>query len=422
MPSGRFPAPVGETPATARGAAMGNPAFIAILATLIAQVITSLIAYGVPVAAPEAVGDLGIDPANVGLYTSLLYGVATATALTCPGLIARYGAIRVAQVCFLFCTAGLLIGAGGLLSLVVLSAVVIGIGYGPPGPVAAHILANHTPPRHANLLFSIKQTGVPGGAALAGILVPVLVLALGWRGALIAMAAIPIVFGIVLIPMRARLDAERRPGAPLFRGGIAEPLFLVLRDPAIRWLCVAGLIFAGVQLCFGTFLVVFLVEVVRIDLIAAGVALSLFQVSGVVSRVALGWVADRFVAPRYLLAGVGVGTGGAAFLVAAMGPGWPIASIFAVTILAGIVSAAWSGIAFAETARIAGPEKTASAAGGMTFMMYGGVVFGPSGFTGLVALTGGFDAAFAGAAIASILGGLLILISPGVARETPSPA
>ena len=105
-----------------------------------------------------------------------------------------------------------------------------------------------------------------------------------------------------------------------------------------------------------------------------------------------------------------------------MPPGWPVALIFAVTILAGIVSAAWSGIAFAETARIAGPGKAASAAGGMTFMMYGGVVFGPSGFTGLVALTGGFDAAFAGAAIASILGGLLILISPGVARETPSPA
>ncbi|MHA1113151.1 MAG: MFS transporter [Alphaproteobacteria bacterium] len=401
---------------------MGNPAFIAVVAALIIQVVPSLIAYGVPIAAPEAVGELGIEPASVGLYTSLLYGVATLTALTCPGLIARHGAIRVAQICFLFCAAGLVIGAGGFLSLVILSAVVIGIGYGPPGPVAVHILANNTSPRRANLLFSIKQTGVPGGAALAGILVPVLVLALGWRGALAAMAVIPLVLSLILIPARARLDAERQADAPLFRGGVLEPLKLVLRDPAIRWLCIAGMIFAGVQLCFGTFWVVFLVEVVRVDLITAGVALSALQLSGVVSRVIMGWVADRFVAPRFLLAGVGFSSGATALLIATMAPGWSVASILAVSVLAGAASAAWSGIAFAEAARIAGPEKAASAAGGMTFMMYGGVVFGPSGFTGLVSITGGFDTAFVGAAIVSILGGILILVSPGVARGKASPA
>ena len=52
--------------------------------------------------------------------------------------------------------------------LAALAAIVLGLGYGPITPASSHVLARTAPAARRNLVFSIKQTGVPAGAALAG--------------------------------------------------------------------------------------------------------------------------------------------------------------------------------------------------------------------------------------------------------------
>lgn len=392
----------------------------ALTTSLIIQVITSMAVYGVPVAAPAAVGELGINPANVGLYTSLLYGVSTVTALACPGFIARFGAVRVGQACLALSAVGLLVAGTGILGLVLVSALVLGVGYGPPSPVAAHILTRQGTGRRANLLFSLKQTGVPGGAALAGLLVPVLVLAFGWRSALMALAALPLISLLLLAPMRRRFDDDRDGRAPLAQGNIFKPLGVLLRQPELRWTGIASGIFAGVQLCLGTFMVIYLVDVIGLDLVSAGIALALLQISGVASRVVMGWIADRFIAPRLLMAALGITTGVLILGIAAFTPDWPLGAIFAVSFVVGITAAGWSGVSYAEAARLAGPEGVAASAGAMTFLMYGGVVIGPSLFTGLIALSGSYTLAYGIIAAITAGGGILMLISPGRRpRTTP---
>ena len=61
--------------------------------------------------------------------------------------------------------------------IICLGALIIGLGYGPITPASSAILNEVTPNRiRALIFFSIKQSGVPIGGAIAGILVPSFIL------------------------------------------------------------------------------------------------------------------------------------------------------------------------------------------------------------------------------------------------------
>jgi len=54
----------------------------------------------------------------------------------------------------------------------VLASMLIGIGYAFNNPASSHILKRVTPPRLRNLVYSIKQAGVPVGGILAALVMP----------------------------------------------------------------------------------------------------------------------------------------------------------------------------------------------------------------------------------------------------------
>jgi MFS family permease len=67
----------------------------------------------------------------------------------------------------------------------VIGALVVGIGYGAVTPSSSTVLADQAPKNVRSLIFSIKQSGVPIGGAIAGTLVPFLMYRFGWREAAI---------------------------------------------------------------------------------------------------------------------------------------------------------------------------------------------------------------------------------------------
>ena len=115
-----------------------------------------------------------------------------AASLASGMFIERHGAIRVSQVCVLLCAAGAAAGRGrhalpgATVLALALAPLVIGLGYGPITPASSHILARTAQPSRMALTFSIKQTGVPAGAALAGAVLPILALRFGWHAAFAA--------------------------------------------------------------------------------------------------------------------------------------------------------------------------------------------------------------------------------------------
>ncbi len=138
--------------------------------------------------------------------------------------------------------------------------------------------ADHAGAPDAHCLFA-EANRVPAGGALAGALVPLMVLAWGWRGAAIAVGLAALALALLLQPIRARLDADRDRNHRVVRD-LAAPLRLVLRDPAMRRLSFLAGSYSAVQMSLIAFLVSFLVEHVRFDIAAAGAVLAVAQVAG----------------------------------------------------------------------------------------------------------------------------------------------
>jgi MFS family permease len=154
--------------------------------TLAIQTLVAVAMYCAPVIAPAAVRDLGVAPSAIGWFIATGLSCSMIGSASAGGWMARVGPIRMSQIGLLACLVGLALAASAMLPLVVLGAFVIGLGYGPTTPASSLILVRATPPSRIALTFSIKQTGVPAGGAIAGALVPALILAFGWRASALA--------------------------------------------------------------------------------------------------------------------------------------------------------------------------------------------------------------------------------------------
>jgi MFS family permease len=322
--------------------------------------------------------------------------------------IERYGAIRVSQACVMLCATGVLMVAGGtmlpgtaVLALAV-APLVIGLGYGPITPASSHVLARTAPPSRMALTFSIKQTGVPAGAALAGAMLPVLALQIGWRATLALVAAAGIAIALTAQLVRVKLDTGRRPAPMPSFARILAPLGHILRTPVLAELAIVAFVYAALQVCLMSFLVVYLTESLGYSLVAAGLALTVANLGAIVGRILWGAVADFHVAPRTLLGLIGMAAGACAWLTAAFGADWPVAAILALCGVFGATAIGWNGVQLAEVARNAPADKVGAITGAAGFITFGGVVTGPPAFALIAALTGGYRAGFV------VFGGLSI--------------
>jgi MFS family permease len=391
-------------------------AAIALAITFAIQIFTALAATATSVLAPEIGRDLDIAPKLVGVFVGVIYAGSMTASLASGMFIERYGAIRVSQVCVLLCAAGVLMVAGGtalpgtaVLAFAV-APLIIGLGYGPITPASSQVLARTAPTSRMALTFSIKQTGVPAGAALAGAVLPILALRIGWQTAFALVAALGIVIALAAQIARPTLDTGRIPAQVPSVGRLIEPLKLVLRTPVLAELVVVAFVYAALQVCLMSFLVVYLTESLGFSLVAAGFALTVANLGGIIGRILWGAVADFHLAPRTLLGLIGVAAGVGAWSTAAFGLAWPIAAILVICAFFGATAIGWNGVQLAEVARNAPADQVGAITGAAGFITFGGVVFGPPAFALISTLTGGYRAGFAAFGGLSVGCGLWLLI------------
>jgi len=191
--------------------------------------------------------------------------------------------------------------------------------------------------------------------------------------------------------------------------GLLAPLKLAVRNPKLVQLMVAGFAYAAMQICLMSYLVVYLTETLGRSLIAAGVALTIANVGGIVGRIGWGIVADRWLPPRRLLGTLGIVAGSCALATAGFGPGWPAAAILVVCALFGATAIGWNGVQLAEIARNSPSGQAGAITGASGFVTFFGVVIGPPLFALLVALTGSYAAGFVAIGSASLGCGVWLL-------------
>lgn len=367
-----------------------------LIVTLAIQALASMAALTVPVLAPEAAADTGYSAKLAGVFIGLVYAGAMASSLVSGALIDRLGPVRVSQLCLLFCGAGLLMAATAFLPVMGLGAVILGLGYGPVTPSSSHLLARTTPPHRMGLTFSLKQTGVPLGGAMAGILVPPVVAGVGWREALVMVAAFCVIMAVLSQPVRAPLDRVSKDDhpTPARRRGVLTPLRLIFERPQLRDIAFCSFFYSAVQLTVTTYMVIWLTEVYRMDYLLAGVLMAFAQGAGVGGRLLWGWMADHHVAPRLLLSCLGLVMAACMIGYAMTGPDWALPVIVLIAVASGATAIGWNGVYLAEVARLSPPGMAGMVTGGTLFFTYFGVVLGPPTVAGIIGVTGSFAVAF----------------------------
>jgi MFS family permease len=373
--------------------------------------------YCAPVMAPAAAPALGIAPAAVGYFVTLVYLGSMIGTVTAGGWVGRFGPILVSQAGLLLCLAGLAVASSGALAAVVVGALLLGLGYGPATPASSVILARAAPPHLLALAFSIKQTGVPLGTAIAGAAVPVLVLALGWQGAALAIGFACALCAAALVPVRARYDAGRNRAAPVSLRSAFAPVGLVVRDRRLLELSLVSFLYGGMQITLIAYLVTFLVESFALSLVLAGMVMAASQLTSVAARIAWGVFADRVATRRATLGLLGLGMGLTASVALLAAPAWPLWALFAFAMAFGATAVGWNGVFLAEVARLAPRDRISDATGGSAFFTFLGVVVTPPLFHLVLHLTSSYAVTYALFGVPALAAGLRLLLTAKIARD-----
>ncbi len=381
----------------------------ALAATLLVQSMVTMASLTVPVFAPAAAGDVGVDASLIGIFASLVYFGAMTASLLSGGLVPRFGAIRMSQIGMAVSMAAIALTATGLWPAMAICGVFLGLGLGPATPASSHLLARHTPAHLSSLVFSIKQTGVPIGGMLAGALVPLFVITFGWRGAAFAVAAMCLFCIVAIQPARRHFDTALRADPVTLGGSVLGPLRLVLAHRALRRLCFASFFFAAIQQCFSVFLVTYLVSGLGMPFLKAGLTLSIAQGAGILGRIVWGALADFIGRPQHVLGWLGVAMTGGGVAAALFTEDWAYGWIVATCVLLGITAVGWNGLFLSEVARIAPADQASRATGGALFITFFGVFASPPVFGAIAAATGDYGAGFTVFAVLAGISGIGVL-------------
>lgn len=352
---------------------------VVVLATMAAQIASAMGIAIFPVMAPHLAQMLDVDASYVGYQISILFGAAMLVSSVVGTVVLRWGACRAMQWSLWLCAAGMIAGLSGQLWLMPLAAICIGASNSLAAAGAAHLLFRFGSARHRNLIFSIKQTGVPLGWALIALLAPWLTIALDWRVPLLAVLVYSVAGALLLERWRGVWDDDRDVHAA-GRTNLLTGIAVLWRYPTLRYLGISAFFFSFVQLCLGTFTVNLLVQEAGYGIVTAGVMLSVVQIAGMTGRLTFGWVADRSKqAIRVLSVSSLIAAAGCVTSVFISGA-WPEPALAVFYLVFGIVAYGWNGVMHAQVARLSPPGMVSVATGGVMVWVFGGILAGPALF------------------------------------------
>lgn len=357
----------------------------------------------IPAVAPRVAQTYGISSALVGYQISLL-ALAMIVALAFGARFnRRWGSTRMQQI-------GLtLVATGGLIAILphatffFLAAIPLGLGYGMLTPSASNLLIRFTPQARRNLIFSLKQTGVPLGGIGAALITPAVAVAFGWQWAIAGNALTLYTLVLVLARARPHWDDDREPDAGI-GGNPFSSVMIIWRHPALRLLSLSGGCFVIVQFGITTFTVILFNEQLGWGLIEAGLVLTASQVGGVSGRLFWGWLADHTGDAFSALLFLGAVMVVSSLLCVMLRPDTPMIIACVLFFVMGSTASGWNGAYLAEVARLVPRENISTATGGSLVYVNSGKAIGPVIFANVALLIGNYAITFALLAVPAAAG------------------
>lgn len=388
--------------------------WVVVAVATFAQMVVAMSNILLPTIAPKLAESLGVSPVLIGYQVSLTFGAATLATLFGGNAVLRFGAARSTQLSILCCGAGLLMFALPYVTAVALGSVCIGMGMGMINSAAAHMLVTYTPPQRRNIMFSIKQTGVPVGGVITSLTAPAIAVHYGFHWSLVMIVVLIAGLLIFIQRYRAQWDGDRGTagrGEQAAFGGVP----LVWREASLRWISLVAMIFSGIQRCVLSFTVIYLVAEGNMGLVEAGVMLSVVQVGGSASRICWGWLADRLGSSLTVLMIICVVTIVSTLALVFFDPGWSKPLIYLLFFVIGVTAVGWNGVFHAEAARLSPPGMASVVAAGTTFFVFAGVLIGPAAFAAAFGGIGSYGNTFLLVTASAIIAFGLLLMAQRVA-------
>ena len=392
---------------------MPGPWVVVSIATF-AQMMVAMSNILLPTIAPKLAESLGVSPILIGYQVSLTFGVATLATMIGGKAVLRFGAARSTQLAVLCCGAGLTLFAYPHIAAIALGSAFVGLGMGLINPAAAHMLVTYTPPERRNIMFSIKQTGVPVGGVITALTAPAIAVHFGFRWSLVMVGVM--IVALVLVTQRYRnlWDIDRGVtdhGRQAAFGGVP----LVWRQPGLRWISLVAMIFSGIQRCVLSFTVIYLVVEGGIGLVEAGVMLSVVQVGGSAARVCWGWLADRLGSSLSVLLIICLITIASTLALVMFDVTWYKPLIYLLFFVIGAAAVGWNGVFHAEAARLSPPGMASVVAAGTTFFVFAGVLIGPAAFAVAYGGIGSYSQTFLLVSVSAMMALALLMLARRVA-------
>ncbi|WP_417252612.1 MFS transporter [Castellaniella sp.] len=388
---------------------------LALVITLTIQSLVAMSLLTLPSITPLIAQLLDIPAAYVGTYVAIVYIGAMVSSLLSGSATRRFGAIRVSQAGLCACALGLALCAIESVPAMAVGALLIGLGYGPITPASSHLLARTTPAHRMSFVFSVKQTGVPLGGVLAGLIVPGLAQWIGWQAAFLAVAAANLCCAVLAQPLRGSLDADRDPTSKLSAGnGLVGPLKLVFGQRSLAVLAGVSFLFSITQLSLTSYVVTFLHHDLGMDLVAAGVMLAVSQAAGVGGRLLWGYVSDHYLGAVRTLMALSALVACCALIMPWLRQMDSTLVVLVTLCLFGGSAIGWNGVYLAEVARQAPPHQASMATAGTLAMTFMGVVIGPPIFGVVASLSGSYGMAYAALLVPAGISLFLLWRSCGV--------
>ncbi len=396
---------------------------LATVSMLLQQAFSYVCQLAMPFLADRLAEEFGISRAWLGVYLSLQNIAAICAALGCGALIVKVGALRISQWCLLCMGASLFVTATGSLWLYPLGAILLGAA-SVSTPASSHILARFCPPRLAPLVFSIKQTGVPVGSLIAGVLFPALLglgITIGFLDLDVELDAFATAFVVGLIvyamaallePLRSHFDSDRKPDTGIDLAGVLRTMRHVVQTPELRDLSMVAFALGGLQSVWAGFFILFVIDGLDRSEIEAGTMFATASLTAIGARILWGWLGTALVSPRRILAALCAFATAAALLTALYQPDWAAWLILGVAILYNVTSLSWHGVLLAETARLAPAGMVGGVTGGVLAFTSVAMMLYPALYGGLLAITGSYGAGFAATALPALFTAFVLVLPP----------
>ena len=253
------------------------------------------------------------------------------------------------------------------------------------------------PPGELGLALGIRQTAIPIGGAVGASVLPVLG---GTRPAFFFLGGSCVV-GAIVAAAFMRGTPAREPELT----DIGRPM----RDPRM-WLLGGGTaLYLTAQIGITGFVVLFLHDHRHVSTHAAAGLLAGINVLAIGARIGAGRISDRLRTRLRPLRATGISLAVATAAVAALTDA-PLAALIPAFAVAGVLSMAWNGLAFAAAAEAAGAARTGAALGFQQTLLGVVVAAAPPAFAAVAASS--WRLAFALAALGPLLGVLALWAVP----------